>query len=996
MSEYCMKCMLPLEENEICPHCGFVGENSEQLHLLRPGTVLNERYLIGNALGQGGFGITYIGRDLKLQMRVAVKEYYPNGYSIRNSEVTARVTAIDRGQTDFIENGKQKFLKEARALAQFHDISGVVDVRDFFEDNHTAYIVMEYLDGEDLRTHLKYNCFPADIIFAMMKPVMESLVKIHQAGIIHRDISPDNIMMLKNGTLKLMDFGAARLLDYSDQRSVSVVLKGGYAPEEQYRPKGLQGPWTDIYALCATIYKCMTGITPEDALQRSCGDEIVWPSEMGIPITALQESVLKKGMALKQEDRFQSVEEMIQALERKGNIFSMQNQELQLRDDEDDSTEYWSHESADSEDEPVDQEVDPVDLDTDSFWKKKRTFLFFGAVVLLGLLAVFGRKKEADPEAVNASEVVIGESDQSVPDTEMRHVTLTAGDHLLVREYQEAVAQIKGRLDIFAGEGNYQMKEIEDGIDLLIPESAFRGMDPERIFRCYLTRPIDLYAFAEQANYQEDYFALKRSDLEEVTLEFGTIEGADVSDRNVDPKGYPYVKIVLTEGCATKHQETIQRWGDKIRFGQDIEMKNTTWYYYNTYPVGDGRTFYVLNDDAGGAFCELLVYNLTRESIPDSFYFGLDLEDKVIWEQVETASVKGKNQCNLEEMSGKTVTIRYRNNSLGETDLTQGQILDLNTALKHRLDAFQIPYSFGWTEKDPASDFIIRIGADPLNEVIMSLLTAQYYSLQAGLRSVTVSSVPSFVLEKNGDGTWIGRLNLAEYKAKDLISIMEDEKQKIYLMVSELPLLEGYLEESETGISVRFERFLEEEWTEITEEDQWILQLWDCIIDGIEMPAHFVVDGYQINPDETGEKVPQDAFLTTGNALLEEMRQNILTIREEAVVYANGTAVQVSLHLPVDENFSQRSVSIVKEIYEKSGFEDSIYSDMNIYLMEEVERDRERARFYFDKAYYNGTVLCAGVIDNGRLEPYKEEIKNLLKEDFWFTRFTEGLWQFEY
>ena len=196
-----------------------------------------------------------------------------------------------------IQKGKDSFLKEARTVARFRGTPGIVDVLNFFEANDTAYLVMEYLEGETLSHRLRQHLFTADEIFRLMAPVFDTLEKIHAQGVIHRDISPDNIMLLGDGRLKLMDFGAARLMNYSDQRSVSVVLKAGYAPLEQYSAKGEQGPWTDIYALCATLYKCITGKTPDDALDRADGDELQWPSELGFPISVQQEAVLKKGMA---------------------------------------------------------------------------------------------------------------------------------------------------------------------------------------------------------------------------------------------------------------------------------------------------------------------------------------------------------------------------------------------------------------------------------------------------------------------------------------------------------------------------------------------------------------------------------------------------------------------------------------------------------------------------------------------------------------------------
>jgi len=305
--------MLPVSSEDVCPHCGndLRSASLQPAHVLPEGTILNGRFVLGKVLGQGGFGITYIGRDLRLDMRIAVKEYYPSGYANRNTQVTNTITVTDEKQREFIEKGKTRFLQEAKVLAGFNDNTGIVDVRDFFEENGTAYIVMEYLDGEDLRKILKRNLFGADEIFEKMRPVFSILDEVHKQGIIHRDISPDNIMMLKDGSLKLMDFGAARLANYSDQKSMSIVLKAGYAPEEQYRSRGKQGPWTDIYALCATIYKCITGVTPDDALDRLRDDRIRWPSEMGLPISVVQENVLKKGMSVYAEDRYRNVREMM-------------------------------------------------------------------------------------------------------------------------------------------------------------------------------------------------------------------------------------------------------------------------------------------------------------------------------------------------------------------------------------------------------------------------------------------------------------------------------------------------------------------------------------------------------------------------------------------------------------------------------------------------------------------------------------------------------------
>lgn len=316
MKKYCMKCMRIIPDGNVCGTCGKVAPQELLPHRLTPGTILRGRYLVGNSLGQGGFGITYIGCDLLLNFRVAIKEYYPSGYANRNVNSSTEVSVSESKYSEIIASGKEKFLNEARVLAEFYDTPGIVDVRDFFEENNTAYIVMEYLDGVTLQECIKNNSIAPEVVVKLFMPIMDSLQKIHEKNTIHRDISPDNIMLLASGSLKLMDFGAARQVDYSDPKSMSVVLKNGFAPVEQYRSKGELGPWTDVYALVASMYVCLTGVVPDVSLERAFEDTMKWPRDLGIPISQTLESVIKKGMAVKSEDRYQTVAELAQDIQK--------------------------------------------------------------------------------------------------------------------------------------------------------------------------------------------------------------------------------------------------------------------------------------------------------------------------------------------------------------------------------------------------------------------------------------------------------------------------------------------------------------------------------------------------------------------------------------------------------------------------------------------------------------------------------------------------------
>ena len=247
-------------------------------HQLAPGTMLQNRYRIVRVIGEGGFGITYEGWDETFLMRVAVKEYFPRSIVTRHQKASNDITVPSGELTELFTRGKAVFLNEARTLAQFQQDPGVVSVSNFFEENRTAYIVMEYLEGQDLKNLLEEKgTLPYGEAYALLKPVMHSLIQLHGCGLIHRDISPSNIRILPDGSAKLMDFGASRTIDPAAKSTDSVYLKPGYSPEEQYRSRGEQGPWTDVYALCATLYHMIVGFPPDDSLQRILLDEVKKP-----------------------------------------------------------------------------------------------------------------------------------------------------------------------------------------------------------------------------------------------------------------------------------------------------------------------------------------------------------------------------------------------------------------------------------------------------------------------------------------------------------------------------------------------------------------------------------------------------------------------------------------------------------------------------------------------------------------------------------------------
>ena len=312
----CMKCMHALAAGEtFCSECGRpYGSVETEPFALKPGTILDGKYLVGEMLGQGGFGITYIGFDLLLEQKVAIKEYYPMStgmVSRENSTTVVWSSAVM--QKSGMEKGFDSFLKEARKMAKLGGIPGVVGVKSVFIQNETAYIVMDFIEGETLLKKLQREG-PMDYgtCISLMTPIMQALAEVHKHGIIHRDISPDNIMVQSDGKLILLDLGAAKDLDIQGKdgnvQSSQMVAKHGFSPVEQYGQAGKIGPWTDVYAMAATIYYCCTGVLPPSATDRMIEDTLTCRPRL----TKEQFDVLAFCMSVLPQKRPQNMDALLQ------------------------------------------------------------------------------------------------------------------------------------------------------------------------------------------------------------------------------------------------------------------------------------------------------------------------------------------------------------------------------------------------------------------------------------------------------------------------------------------------------------------------------------------------------------------------------------------------------------------------------------------------------------------------------------------------------------
>ena len=319
IDKLCMGCMkLKPDMGGVCPYCGYDSlSQGNELWQLPPRSILNGRYLTGKVLGEGGFGIVYLGYDLSMEIVVAIKEMFPSGMMTRDFSVNPELTEVTvLKDPEVIKSMKEKFLLEVRSVARLQNLDGegLVHVLNLFEENGTAYMVMEYLEGHSLKDYLKIkNRISWEETIALLRPIMIGIKNIHNAHLIHRDISPDNIMLLKNGGAKLMDFGGIKdvLKGMDQQHTIMITVKSGYSPIEQYQTKGKIGPWTDIYSFCATVYRALTGRRPVDTALSQAGEKLVAPSQLGCSIPIECETMLMRGLDTDYSLRPQSMDELI-------------------------------------------------------------------------------------------------------------------------------------------------------------------------------------------------------------------------------------------------------------------------------------------------------------------------------------------------------------------------------------------------------------------------------------------------------------------------------------------------------------------------------------------------------------------------------------------------------------------------------------------------------------------------------------------------------------
>lgn len=980
-------------------------------HLLKASTILQERYIIEDFIGEGGFGITYVGKDLKLDMKVAIKEYYPFGYAFRDISISPTMTILSQKQEEFIKKGKQNFLNESKILAKFNNEPGIVSVKDFFEENETAYIVMEYLEGQNLYEYLQEHTITEKEILDLFHPILDSLEKIHEAGIIHRDISPDNIMRLKDGRLKLMDFGAARLSDYTGQESVSIVLKSGYAPEEQYRPNAKLGAWTDIYALCATIYYCITKKKPIDALSRLHKSEMKFPSKLGFPISKQMEKVLKKGLSVKQENRYETIDEL------KKDLYKDEKKKERRKKG-----------------------------------KKLIPILSLCLLFLLSAFSILGVK------LANSDKIF---QKRFHPKT-MYHIALFQEDDMTDSQFHENVKIIKERLKHFAGKRNYITHQKEDMLEFYVNKEAFskeasKEKGKKEILQQYLISETNLYLCSiepktrayntdeeddldkiNRAAVEAERISISREDIESVKIKEGSVKGVEPKDYDITTKTYPYIEIILTDSFLDKNHNSLQKWTKNnytIQFVQDMKANITKWEGYpmktelcqNNKNGREYKTWKVFIEDLD--YIDLVQFNWSHLPVFGDFDPWIDFENIIEWDlpaekSADQTITSGEKQCSPSDFKEDTITLLYECTPQYRSTISRGHLMNMKEAFQMRLDAIEMPYALG-SYKDGTHLYIaVKTLPGRITPAIAQLIggnVAWYFQTDLS----DASPYPHIgeiekELTKDGKETYALYLEVPEWLTPDCLDNIEkaakEAKKETMILTANVysswyarvSLLEANIntdieyDPGENGneftqkFIIKFKNFAFSEEDGITKDSVWVLNFMKAI----EESSNLLTIDFELHVENniwrSKDGTPlQKNFIFSDFFEFEQAKnvtKKIKSIYKNADIrFEEGDSIDVLLDLPLNETFPEKSLELAEKIYKEIDFENTVFNALRISFTEQDDSMTEEVCLHFIKDYETapkkGNIVLEGVLIGERFKVYEEKFKHLLNTDDFFKKY---------
>lgn len=931
--------------------------DTNEKHILKPGTVLDDRYIVQEVLGEGGFGITYRALHQRVNRQVAVKEFFLRDQNFRDISSSPILQVTGKENREYFEREKENFVREARVLGEFSGESHMVSILDYFEENGTAYMVMELLEGETLKQYLElHGTMTPEEAFEKFLSVMELLEKLHRRNIIHRDISPENLMVMPDGTWKLLDFGSARNYDVNLEKTYSIIVKKGYAPPEQYRKNAKQGPWTDVYGLTAAIYTCITGQAPQDALSRILYDETKWPAEWGISIAPEAESILKRGMELAWEQRYSSMEEMRSAV-----------------------LEYLDRRACEKEKERS---------------VNKRRWLLPGAVLAVCICVLF---------AVFGHYFLPEKGQQMFRDVETETFVVCPSEDMTLSEFQSVKKILARRLELLAGESQVRMEDIENGqIRITVPRQVFQDREIEGVLSNDILSSMDLRTAYGSA--PEDAIELGPEDFLDVQVCDGALPGKADGGTGKE-QGEWHLKLTLTDETGGKLEALADEAGELSLYQGDFLHERS----FSLQTAGDGCTFYLEGEGEKEPYARLLAYNLTSSRYEEDLSFTYEIP--AVWEEPRKITTAGALQCARGELEGEIYCARYGDDLPADDSetLSDGERTDLISNLKKRLDEVGIAYAFGIAAEDE-DDFVIAVERDKLCLEIMEFLGCVSYDIGIGSQWETCSTftygAPTVELRKGSFEVFVDEIDRAEVE-KSLKKSREEGLTTWYLYVNCRPLAMCDIQKDADGERLIFRRLCSYHEPEITEDNSGILRLLKAVSE---------TDGYFTSyTREAAQYIDADGNLElmatseTEKYSLLLMQDRLEEIRQTAEGLAPGIRIQITwtwssgpelyIVIPMEygENFAQKYLGLFQQVYESCDLGRGDFEGFIVYWEGEQGKLGERLRLLMTRNVNKRRMDCHGLFYGGRLETCKKEAEAYVAGSSFYQglRSKDYEWSFE-
>ena len=937
--------MAALENGLPCPACGC-QTTAPSPESLPAGMILHEHYYLGEPLGKGGFGITYLARDLVLDRLVAIKEYFPSFIARRAAGSAADVTVFDRATEiddplNSFEHGKDGFLSEARTLARFGGTPGIVDVLDFFAENGTAYIVMDYIEGASLRDCIRtHGPMDAETLIERFEPLLGVLGKVHQTGVIHRDISPDNIMVSKDGLLTLMDFGAAR--EMAVTAPVTMLTKEGYSPIEQYGGTEQLGPWSDIYSLGATWLYCLSGKTPPSSASRMASDELDVAHTVGGGSPAGFADVLRRMVALVPKDRYQSVDALQQAL---GTLprAVLADPVTRARD--------------------VRQEA----RQEEAALQPARPLTRRAALVGAGALAIAGAAYALTRGLGDTSEGEAAPAGSAEERDGVYHVKLYSPNNMTIEDFRRAKTMVQERLDAFFDGGAYGYSEENGRLLLELPKEAF-------------TEDLTVQDFANLylANYNYLHICPSRNDLgsvsERIALPREEIESVELVEPAAADDASYHVIIKLRDGFVQNNAELLSALSDEPYLVFDLFGNYNAWSFARS--GADGSLDIELTSSPGLA--RLLRTMLEQDALEAALHVEVSVLDEIGYRPKDAAFADG------------FAVVRY-----AASQASAGEKLDTITALTSRLSTYGVPAEIhdAHDETSNRDSLHVFVPLDRWATFLPELLICKEgFFVQWG--STGRAGLPGFACKKIAGE---GRSNLhvssgEQTSVEEIAGQLSSPDEVLTLFFRTYPLMYGRVVSDGAGeAAIAFD-----EWVFDSDgKADLLLELLLAIQEDGSIPYAFYEDGWNVLDADGAFRSSYDSAFDYSEKLDRGYISAIESLGDGINCWVDDDRqLCVTASYDVSSELPETCYSLIKGVIEAIDYARSPYKSLVVVPIEETQSLGERCRIIVQhEAFYNvpagDGVRVAGIVANGRLVPYIDAFKELVGTTAFFSQHTE-------